>query len=651
MAKQDRHFYEFGPFRLDLAERILLRDGEHIPLTPKAYETLLALVENSGRILDKEELLNRVWPDTFIEEATLAKNVSTLRKALGEWDGGREYIETIPKRGYRFVAGVKKSGGEAPALLVRERTRLRVVAEEEEDGAQSDIAAAPITGPKAISDGGRVKRRRILWPGLVAAGVALAGLAVAAYYRQAAPRSEGEAAGRVRSLAVLPFKFTGANKEDEFLGLGMTDALITKLGYLRQVTVRPTSAVLKYEAEGQDLAAVGRELRVEAVLDGRVQKFGDRLSVRVQLVGARDGAMLWSGEFVRQSADLVPLQDALADQVVRALAVRLTGDERQQLTKRCTDNSEACYAYLQGRYLAFRSGDDERVLPYYLRAAEKDPNYALAYAGLSEVYQTLSIFSGSSDYKLKAREAAVKALELDETLAESHMALGYILMLDDWDWARAEREFKRAVELNPNSSLAHAGYGLLLKIAGRFDEAIAALKRAQGLDPLSPATARSLVQALVLARQPDQAIEECRKAMETEPENLMLLGSLSWAYQQKGMCHEAIAILKKLKQSAPYPAENISALGHQYARCGRTDLARRELEELQKLAARGDAPAYHFAPILAGLGEKEQAFVWLEKSVAERSQLATGIKVDPRLDSLRSDPRFADLVRRVGLEP
>jgi DNA-binding winged helix-turn-helix (wHTH) protein/TolB-like protein/lipoprotein NlpI len=650
MAKQEQRFYEFGPFRLDLAERILLRDGEHVALTPKAYETLLALVENSGRILDKEELLSRVWPDTFIEEATLAKNVSTLRKALGEWDGGREYIETVPKRGYRFAAGVKKSEGEVPALLVRERTRLRVVTEEEDDAGDAQVAVSPAPEPKAISDGGRRMRRRLLWPGLVAAGVALAALAAAAYYRRAAPRGDGQAAGRVQSLAVLPFKFTGADKEDEFLGLGLTDALITKLGYLRQVAVRPTSAVLKYEAEGQDLAAVGRALRVEAVLDGRVQKFGDRLSVRVQLVSARDGAMLWSGEFARQSADLLPLQDALAEQVVRALAVRLTGDERQQLAKRCTENSEACYAYLKGRYLWVRHAADEQIIPHYLRAVEKDPNYALAYAGLSESYQTLSAHSGSSDYKRKAREAAVKAMELDETLAESHLTLGYILMFDDWDWAGAEREFRRAVELNPNSSLMHEGYGALLKLTGRFDEAIAALKRAQELDPLSPQTTRRLAQALVFARQPDLAIEECRKALEMDPEHPGLLTHLAWAYEQKGMCEEALALTKRVKQSSTYP-EAISMLGYQYARCGSTDLARRELKELRKMAERGTVPAYFYAPILAGLGEQEEAFACLEKSVAERSELAACIKADVRLESLRSDPRFADLVRRVGLEP
>jgi TolB-like protein/Tfp pilus assembly protein PilF len=450
---------------------------------------------------------------------------------------------------------------------------------------------------------------------------------------------------------VLPFKFTGANKEDEFLGLGMTDALITKLGYLRQVAVRPTSAVLKYEAEGQDLAAVGRALRVEAVLDGRVQKFGDRLSVRVQLVGARDGAMLWSGEFARQSADLVPLQDALADQVVRALAVRLTGDERQQLAKRCTENSEACYDYLRGRYLWVRHAADEQIIPYYLRAVEKDPNYALAYAGLSESYQTLSAHTGSGDYKRKAREAAIRALELDETLAEAHLVLGYILMFDDWDWAGAEREFKRAVELNPNSGPAHEGYGALLKLTGRFDEAIATLKRARELDPLSPQTTRRLAQALVFARQPDRVIEECRKGLEMEPEHAGLLTQLAWAYEMKGMCREAITIMERIKQSSTYPAEAIALLGYQYARCGRTDLARRELKELRRIGERGTVPAYFYAPILAGLGEQEEAFACLEKSVAERSELVTFIKADLRLDSLRSDPRFADLVRRVGLEP
>jgi DNA-binding winged helix-turn-helix (wHTH) protein/TolB-like protein/Flp pilus assembly protein TadD len=651
MAKQDKLFYEFGPFRLDLAERILLRDGEHIPLTPKAYETLVALVENSGRILDKEELLNRVWPDTFIEEATLAKNISTLRKVLSNGDGAREYIETIPKRGYRFVAGVRKSEGEAPALLVQERTRTRIVAEEEESLAPLPEPTAPVTQPEAAR--GVVERRRLLRLGVIASVMLLAGLAVVLYYSQPAKRDDGRATPGVKSLAVLPFKFTGANKEDEFLGLGMTDALITKLGYLRQVAVRPTSAVIKYEAEGQDVAAVGRELRVEAVLDGRVQKFGDRLSVRVQLVGVRDGAVLWSGEFARQSADILELQDAISRQVAQALAVSLTGEERELLTKRCTEDAAACEAYTKGRYFWNRRtpGWFEKAIESFEQAAEIDPGYSQAYAGLAETYLILGDHGVRPPKEVlpKAKAAAIKALELEGRLAEAHNTLANIHARFDWDAAAAEREFKRAIELNPGYALSYGYYAIHLSNLGRFDEAIAVMKQGLALDPLLISLHVYAAGIYEAAGRYDRAVAQARQALDLDASFGTAYRFLGRAYERKGMYEEALAAHH---QAASFLGNNPSLkfdIGYTLAAAGRRPEAIKLLEELKALSAERYVRPYGIALIHLGLGENEQAIEWLYRALEDRDPFMANLVRERRLDPLRSDHRFKELVRKVGL--
>jgi TolB-like protein len=325
--------YEFGPFRIDAHKRRLLRDGETVAVTPKAFETLLALVENSGKLLDKDDLMNLVWPDTVVEEANLTQNVSVLRRALGESSNERKYIVTVPGRGYRFIADVKELFDEEGDLILARRTRSRVVIE---DVIETEIPS--------------------------------------------------------KSLCVLPFKSLSAEASDDYLGLGIADALITKLSNIRQIVVRPTSAVLRYADMSHDPVAVGRELKVESVLEGSIRRDSDRIRVTVQLVNVRDEAPLWADRFDEMFTDIFSVEDRISEQVARALVLKITGEEQKQLTKRQTENAEAYQNYLKGLYYTNKATSNGAMkgIEHYNRAIELDPNYALAYAGLAESYTWLS---------------------------------------------------------------------------------------------------------------------------------------------------------------------------------------------------------------------------------------------------------------------
>lgn len=647
MDKQTKRFYEFGPFRLDLAQRILLRNGQHIPLTLKAFETLCVLVKNSGRILEKEELLNQIWPDTFIEETTLAKNISTLRKVLADGDSTKEYIETIPRRGYRFVAEVNEAGAEETTLILQEHTHLRIIAEEVEIPA----GPAPLVSMPEVTERGR-KQWRVSWMGIVVSVVLLLGVVTAAFYWQSAKQEQAPSTTKIKTLAVLPFKFVGVKEEDAYLGVGLTDALITKLVNLRQVVVRPTSAILKYGAEGRDALAAGRELQVEAVLDGRVQKYGEQIRISLQLVRVADGAALWGGEFSGREADILTLQEAMGERVARSLVEHLSSEEWQLLAKRCTENAEACHAYLKGRYFWNTAGGmGEKAIKYFEQAIEKDPRYAPAYASLTDCYYTLGTIEGDSGLKQKARAAGVRALEIDETLAEAHSALAFIKLMEDWDWAGAERAAKRAIELNPNQAAVQEFYGWMLALMGRTTESLVELKRAQELDPISLRIKKSLAVTLYFAGQYEQAIEHCQRILEMEPDHPVTHSVLGMIYAEQGRYEAAVAELQRVKSQTGFPAEIIAYLGYVYAKWGKRTEALRHLDELKRDRQRNQDNAFLFAVIHIGLDEKEQALAYLEQGYEKRDTTVLAGLYSPPCNSLRSDSRFQDLLRRMGLEP
>jgi DNA-binding winged helix-turn-helix (wHTH) protein/tetratricopeptide (TPR) repeat protein len=595
MPSNSTHFYDFGAFRLDEAERLLWRGDEVVPLTPKAFDMLLVLVEGHGHVLTKEELMKRVWPDAIVEEANLSHNIYRLREVLGEGRNGENFIETLPRRGYRFVARVTEIDAESFDLAIQEHSKVQIVIEEDDEGGAG-----------------------------------------------------------IRAIAVLPFKPLVADDRDESLEMGMADTLIMLLGNLHQIIVRPVSAVRKYADLHQDAVAAGRELSVESVLDGSIQKQGDRIRVTVRLLNVPDGWQLWADKFDEKFTDIFGLQDTIAAKVVDALALKLSGSERELLASHYTDNTEAYQLYLKGRFYWLGSKTEERMMKtiqYFNRAIKVDPNYALAYSGLADGYVVLGTFyvMAPKDAFAKAKVAATKALELDDTLAEAHTSISVIKLYYEFDWSGYEREYRRVIELNPNYATAHYEYAQYLAAMGRFEEATREGKRAQELDPLSVTMAEHSAWMSYFARDYDGAIEAQRKVIEFDPGNFAPHRRLGLAYLQKNMNAEALAEIQQSHDLSGGNAEELAYLGYVYAVTGKRAEAHKVLDELQEQSKRRYVSPYLTALIYTGLGNKDQAFIWLERAYEDRSANIIFLKVEPILDPLRSDPRYGDLMRRMNL--
>lgn len=605
MSNQAAYFYEFGQFRVDPQERLLLHDGREIKLYPKDFDTLLVLLENSGRALEKDELLEKIWPDAIVEEGSLAQNVSRLRKVLGEGSKESQYIETLPRRGYRFCAEVRQVPCDRLDLIVRRRTRARIITHEEE-GFQEDSET---------------------------------------------PRALPEISQAVKSLAVLPFNTLGLGGGEEYLGLGLADALITQLGSTQQMVVRPTSAIRGYTNAQRDSVEIGRKLHVNAVLEGSVQRLGERMRVTVQLVGVRDEAALWTGKFNTRFTDIFEVQDVIADQVSSALMLKLSADEESRLKKRYTENVEAYQAYLKGRFYSskFTLEGLRKSIDYFNRAIDIDPTYALAYAGLSLSYNTLMhTWTLPKDDGPRARHAARKALEFDPMLAEAHYAMGSVHLFYEWNWAEAERESMRALELNPNSPDAHMGYGSFLKTMGRYEEQLIEDRRAQELDPLSLLINVDIAEAFYYSRRYDETLAQGKKILELSEHFFLAYHVIGRAYEQKGMYDEAIRTYARAQEAIGRNPFIITMLAHVFAVAGRRKEALQIVDELTLLSKEHYVPSYHFGLIYTGLGETDKAIEWLEKAFEERFFLLIWMRDEPRFDRLRSDTRFIDLLHRIG---
>jgi TolB-like protein/DNA-binding winged helix-turn-helix (wHTH) protein len=657
MSKREKQWYEFGPFRIDVAERLLLRDGQSVPLPPKAFDTLLVLAENRGHLLEKDELMERLWPDSFVEEANLPNTISLLRKALGDGNGEHRYIETVPRRGYRFIAGAGGQSDEPPEFIIEERISSTLTIEQEEDdglAASDDSPAIAVALPAARTP--KPLARPILLSAMVAfVAIALALLA----YRfgskpagQAATKSTvGIAPASGNSIAVLPFKPLTADSRDESLELGMADTLITRLSNLRQIVVRPTSAVRKYNGLEQDPVAAGQELQVDSVLDGSIQRVGDKIRVTVRLVSVKDRSPLWAEKFDEKFTDIFAVQDSISERVVLALAVKLTGEERQRLAYHHTENAQAYEFYLKGRlfYRQWTEDSIEKALACYDKAIAIDPNYALAYAGKADLFSAYSsVILPPAEAMSKAREAAQKALQIDDRLAEARRSMARIRNWADWDWPGAEREFQRALEIRPNDAETHISYGGFLTARKRFDEALAALKRAQELDPLSFSTSHMAGRLFYSMRLYDRAIEQYREVVALFPDSAEAHRGLGCALREKGATEEAIGELQKAVEMSRRDSF-LSELGYAYASAGRSHEAIRLVKELEDLAKRRYVSPVCVARIYVGLEADDLAFTWLDKAYKDRSDHLLKLGSDPSFDGVRSDARFRDLLLRVGL--
>jgi DNA-binding winged helix-turn-helix (wHTH) protein/TolB-like protein/tetratricopeptide (TPR) repeat protein len=597
MTKATPH-YEFGPFRVDVAERVLLRDGEVVPLTPKVFETLLLLVENRGRVLEKGVMLDRIWPDTFVEENSLSKNISLLRRLLDEGSGDRRYIETLPRRGYRFNADVRE-----------------VFGGREEDRAGGGGSARGVAGtPRPDPPGG--------------------------------PNVPG-------AVAVLPFVTHGAGLSEDYLGIGLADALITQLSNTGAVVVRPTSAVRKFAGPDRDSVAAGRELGVEAVIEGSVQQAGSRVRVTVQAVSVHDGAPIWADKFDTEFTHIFDVQDSISAQVARALTLKLSAEQGGLLTKRYTRSVSAYREYLKGRHFwNVRTAEGfRRAVECYESAIARDHTFALAYAGLADCYNFLppwNILPPGECYP-RAREAAEKALSFDAALPEAHAALGYTLANYDWDWGRAEAAFRRAVALNPHHESARLWYATLLWKFERFGESLAHLEHLRGIDPGSAIINIKLGIFHYAARDYDAAIRQHLRTLEAHPEHFLLHFHLGLAYKEKGLYEEAAAEFGRVIDMTGREPYAVAALGVTYAAAGRVGDARLMLKELEGAAPARYVAPYNLAAIHVTLGEPGRALALLEQAVGERDLNVTSLRVDPDFKALGGEARFVSLLRRVGL--
>jgi DNA-binding winged helix-turn-helix (wHTH) protein/TolB-like protein/tetratricopeptide (TPR) repeat protein len=656
MSQQTRRLYEFGPFRLDAEERLLLRQGEIVPLTPKAFEMLLALVENSGRLLGKQELMKRLWPDSFVEEGSLAQNVSLLRRVLGENVEGERFIETVPRRGYRFIGSVRGVLDEAD-LIEPERPRpdIAVNATQEPDISErySSVQADTRSPVESGSDSKKPLAKTSIRTVLIASLALIIVLATLLYFLIL--RKPEQPIGRaIKSIAVLPFKSLGADDADEYLGAGIAETLTTRLSSLQLLAVRPSSAVHKYVDSQKETAEAGHELNVDSVLEGSIQRLGERLRVTVRLVRVSDVSLLWADHFDEQFTDIFRVEDSISTKVASALALKLSGDDQRRLIKRYTENVEAYQHYLKGRFFwNKRTGEGFRLgIAQFMLAVGKDPSYALAYAGMADSYTGLTFynFAAPNETMPKAKEAAMNALAIDGTLAEAHAALAHVLVNYDWKWSDSEKEFRRSIELKPDYATAHQWYAIhYLTPTGQLDAALQEMKRALDLEPTSLVMNTFLGSTLYYAGRYDDAIEQCRRTIEMDSNFAVAHWHLALAQEQKGMFDDAIAELQKAITLSGESPLMIAALGDAYALAGKSKDANRILDELQKLSTNRYVSSFELATIYAALGENDRAFQSLERSYSERSFHLINLKVRPEFAPMRSDSRFQDLVRRIGL--
>ena len=473
---------------------------------------------------------------------------------------------------------------------------------------------------------------------------------------RSATESAGERGDSIHSLAVLPFANTGADPNLEYLCEGITESIITSLSQLPKLRVMARASVFRYKVREADPQVVGRELAVRAVLLGRVAQLKDTLSIWTELVDARDGSHLWGEQYHRKLADIFAIQEGISQEISENLRLRLTGEEKKRMTKRYTESAEAYQLYLKGRYhWNKRTGEGlKKGIQYFQQAIEKDPGYALAYTGLADCYNLLSLYSELPPREAmpKAKAAALQALEIDDSLAEAHNSLAYAKLYYDWDWNGAEGEFRRALALNPNYAIAHHWYHEYLAAMGRFEESQAQILRAQELDPLSLMISADVGWGLYFARRYDEALEQLRKTLELEPNFVMAHFILGLTYLQKGQFQQSAAELQKaiaLSGDSPLTLA-LGVLGHVSAASGRKHEAHRMLERLSALSRQRYVSSYSLAIIYTGLGEKDAVFASLRKACEERHDRLIYLNVEPIFDGIRADPRFRDLLRPIGLE-
>jgi TolB-like protein/DNA-binding winged helix-turn-helix (wHTH) protein/Flp pilus assembly protein TadD len=629
----------FGVFEMDLRTGELRKHGMQVRLQKQPFQVLAMLLEHSGEVVTREELQKKLWPaDTFVDfDHGLNKAINKIRDALGDSAENPRFVETVSRRGYRFLAEVKDvDAGTVP---------VATPGTEGLSGAQdSDVAKAasqPVTHKRLAPS---LTWRRL--GAVLALGLVI--LAAWGVYLRNRPSSS-----LIRSLAVLPLESLSGDASQDYFADGMTDELITDLGQISALRVISRTSIMSYKRVRKPLPQIARELNVDGVVEGTVLRSGNQVRITAQLIKASDDKHLWAHSYEGDFRDALALQNQVARSIAEAIRINVSPREQTELKSVKVVNPQAYESYLKGRFFwNKRTADGLKVAAaYFNQAVEEDPNYPQAYSGLADTYALL----GDWQYAVmtpkealpKAKAAAIKALELDNNLGEAHNSLAFCLDGFDWDFAAAEKEFRRAIELNPSYATAHHWYAWHLSLLGRNSEAISEMKKAKDLDPLSLIINADLAELYLIAHSYDESMQQSRRTIEMDANFALAHNQLAQAYLQKQMFNEAVAELQKAIQISGGSPTFTANLARTYAAMGRRNEAMGLLDDLKKHSSPGYSRASEIAAVYVALGDNDRAMTWLEKGYEERFN--PGVLLRPGFDPIRADPRFQNLLRRIGL--
>src|SRR5713226_992683 len=645
----------FGVFEFDFRSRELRKHGIRIKLQEQPCQILAFLLERRGEKVTRDELQRHLWPsDTFVDfDHSLNTAVMRLREALNDSSENPRFIETLPRRGYRFVAPFEErsaSGAETTSAQIGEVNATQSAVEQESLTLppHSQVLMGTSTGK-----GSPGLRPAVALATMLLLVLALAGGLGFRYLRK--PSVVAAPPKQITSIVVLPLENLSADKDQAYFADGMTDELIAHLAKIRSLRVISRTSAMGYKGTHKTLSEIARDLNVDAVVEGTVLRSGDRVRITAELVQVATDRHLWAESYESQLGDILTLQSHVASAIVNEIRVKLTPEDQVRLASTRPVSTQSYDNYLKGRYYWNKRSQEglTKAINYFQIAIEKDPNYALAYAGLADCYSIIgSVIVGTvpaAEVAPKARAAALKSLELDNTLAEAHTSLATVRFNYDWDWNSAASGFRRAVELNPSYATAYQRNSLYLMSMGRTTESIAEMNRAHDLDPLSVSMNFSLGWRLYMAREYDQAIEQLRNTIDMDPGFVLPHLVLGQAYEQKKAYDQAITELRRAADISQNSPPVLAALARTYAVSGSTTEARNLLDQLMQQSKKQYVSPFYVAIVYAGLGENDHALDWLEKAYADHSNAIVFLKVDPQLDILRASPRFHELQRKLRL--
>jgi TolB-like protein/DNA-binding winged helix-turn-helix (wHTH) protein/Tfp pilus assembly protein PilF len=643
----------FGLYEVDLRTSELRKQGRKIKLQEQPCRVLAILLEQRGAVVTRDELRKKLWSDdTFVDfDHSLNTAVMRLREALGDSSDNPRFIETLPRHGYRFIAPVEDVvAGEAPKDAVAEVTGPQ---------SQSEVMNSVMTLPQSAlvttekDPDRRFSTRARIGLGVIALVALILILAGIRYGKSGIAAKTVTPA--IKSLVVLPFENLSGDKEQQYFTDGMTDELIAHLAKIRSLRVISRTSSMGYKGTHKTLSEIARDLNVDAVVEGTVLRAGDRVRITAELVQVATDRHLWAETYESPLGDVLALQSQVASAIVNEIRINLTPEEQQRLANSLAVSTESYEDYLKGKYYWNKRSEEglRKAIEYFQLATEKDPKYAPAFAGLADCYSIIgSAIVGSvpsAEVAPKAKAAALKALELDYSLAEAHTSLATVRFNYDWDWAEAANGFEKSIVLNPSYATAYQRYSLYLAAMGRSKESLVQMNRARALEPLSTSMNFSLGWRLYMARQYDQAIEQLQNTLDMDPNFALPRVVLGQAYEQKGSFPRAIAELQKAAEVSHESPLALGSLGHAYGASGNTAEAEKILRKLAEQSKTEYVSPFYVALVYAGMQQNEPAMDWLEKGYKDRSNAIIFLKVDPELDGLRTNPRFQELQRRLGL--